>query len=182
MASRWEMFVPAGSGMATDVSLVNSAVRKLGAADGTPRDLDGDRGPRPRVVACGFVEPETLAKNGSSSAMDPRRRGREPPRDSTSSREIWTCAMAACRSRSARNSSSRPSTVRTSQRSGAPSVCGRRTLNWLPQVVHLTVVPRSDTSASSNSYAVLQRSQVTSIGLLTFVGPGARRAACQPLA
>ena len=43
--------------------------------------------------------------------------------------------------------------------------CGRRTLNWCPQFVHLTVVPRSETRASSNSYAVLQRSQVTSIGL-----------------
>ncbi len=134
----------------------------------------GARGPRPSEVDCA-ADPAApaLTKKGSSSAMEPRRRGREPPRESTSSRVITAWAMAAWSSRRARNSSSRPSMVRTSHRSGAPSGCGRRTLNWCPQLVHLTVVPRSETRASSNSYAVLQRSQVTSIGLANSGKPSA---------
>ena len=48
--------------------------------------------------------------------------------------------------------------------SGAP-VASRsgKTLNLCPQFVHSTVVPRSETRASSNSYSVEQRSQRTSI-------------------
>ncbi len=43
---------------------------------------------------------------------------------------------------------------------------GRKILNWWLQFVHLTVVPRSETSASSNSYSALQRSHTTSMRLV----------------
>jgi hypothetical protein len=80
----------AGSGIATDVSLSWIAVRKLGGAEGTVRAFAVALGPSPSVVDCGLIDPDTLAKNGSSSAIEPSLRGRDPPRDKTSSREIWT--------------------------------------------------------------------------------------------
>ncbi len=127
--------------------------------------------PRPGAVDVAAITIACL-KNGSSSAIDPSLRGLPPPRDSTSSRPTTPVEIAACSSRSAENTSSRPSTVRTTQRSGPVEGTGRNTRNCAPQFVHFTVVPRSDTKASSKSYSVPQRSQVTS---MKPIGEGAAR-------
>src|SRR6476619_7118115 len=71
--------------------------------------------------------------------------------------------MARWSSRSDVKTSVRPSAVVTFQKSSLKSPSLRRILNLCPQLVHLTVVPRPLTSASSNSYSVLQRSHLTSI-------------------
>src|SRR5688572_9116184 len=71
--------------------------------------------------------------------------------------------MARCSSRSEVKTSVRPSSVVTFQKSSLKSPSLRRILNLWPQFVHLTVVPRPLTSASSNSYSVLHRSHLTSI-------------------
>src|SRR6478609_3553478 len=71
--------------------------------------------------------------------------------------------MARWSSRSDVKTSVRPSPVVTFQKSSLKSPSLRRILNLCPQLVHLTVVPRPLTSASSNSYSVLQRSHLTSI-------------------
>ena len=62
--------------------------------------------------------------------------------------------------KSQENVSCGPLDVWTTHRSPAasPAASARRTLNWCPQWVQRTVVPRPLTSASSNSYSVLQRS------------------------
>jgi hypothetical protein len=105
-------------------------------------------GASPGFVA---VRGRAVMKNGSSSAIDASRRGRPPPRASTSSRPTVLLAIAAFSSRSAWNSSVFPSTVRTVHTSGAPAVSGRRTRNRCPHWVQRTLVPCADTSASSNS-------------------------------
>ncbi len=124
---------------------------------------DRGRGASPRPAAVFARRFAGTTKKGSSSPIEASRRGRPTPRESTSSRPIRPVEIAPFRSRKARNSSSRPSTVRTIHISGALPV-SRLTRNLWPHWVHRTLVPWSETSASSNSYSVLQRSQVTSMG------------------
>ena len=114
------------------------------------------------------------AAGGSSPPFEERlelgdgaeRRGRARPRVSDVARErpAWPGWRAAARA-ATRNDQLRRRRLRTDpvDRSGARAPPGRRTLNWWPQLVHRTVVPRPLTSASSNSYSVLQRSHWTSI-------------------
>src|SRR5262249_48314297 len=108
-------------------------------------------------------DPRRPKKNGSSSAIDPSGRGAVDPRVSVSWRPTWRLVIARCRSRRLVTTSSRPSRRCTTQRSGTAVLSARYTLNCSPQLVQRTVVPRSETSASSKSYSVLQRLQVISI-------------------
>jgi len=100
-----------------------------------------------------------LGKKGSSSAIEERTFGAMPERIRVSSRSTSPRVIDRCSSRSELKMNSWPERVRTSQRSGAAvAAFGRKILNWCPQWVHLTVVPRSETRASSKSYSVWQRS------------------------
>src|SRR5687768_13693990 len=96
--------------------------------------------------------------------------GGSPPRDKRSVRSTRWVWMARCSSRSDVKTSVRLSAVVTFQKSSLKSASCRRILNLCPQLVHLTVVPRPLTSASSNSYSVLQRSHLTSIATETREG------------
>jgi hypothetical protein len=105
-----------------------------------------------------------VLKNGSSSAIELRGRGGCPPRDNRSAGPTLPAAMPFWSSRSEVKEITPPVAIRTIQRSGpTPEARFGKTLNWWPQFVHLTVVPRSDTSASSKSYSVPHRSQRTSM-------------------
>ena len=112
-------------------------------------------------------DPSRIAssKNGSSSAIAPSARPGPAPRVSVSARPTCRAWIAFWSSRSETKTRSRPSVVRTAQRSGAGSsaLFAFRILNWCPQFVHFTVVPRPLMSASSNSYSALQRSHWTSM-------------------
>ena len=132
----------------------------VGGSGRLPRPLDVERFP------AGGGALLLRRKNGSSSAMELSARGGPPPRDSKSSGPIWRWLMPFCRSRNDVYTSSRPLVVRTTQRSGPLGLPAGWTLNWCPQFVHFTVVPRSLTRASSNSYSVPQREQLTSIEVL----------------
>ncbi len=108
------------------------------------------------------------AKNVASSAMSPRRFCPSPAREMRSSAETSPAVMSRCSSLSdaiccVLPSASSSVQLRCSGGAAAGSLPGRNTLKRCPQLVHLTVVPRSETSVSSNSYSVPQRSQVTSM-------------------
>ncbi len=94
-------------------------------------------------------------------------RARAPgPRRVSARRRGSTCfaRMARWSSRSVRKTRRCPPGVCTIHLSlPAAGASAPRTLNWCPQFVQRTVVPRPLTRASSNSYSVLHRSHWTSI-------------------
>ena len=156
-----------GNGGVAPGAAPHDAVRFGNAAASAASGTDDARGMRSGAVFIpgggGRLEVRP-SKNGSSSAMEPSARAGPIPRVSTSPRATCFARMARCSSRSDRNVSRCPLVVWTAHLSPPPSrASGPRTLNWWPQLVQRTVVPRPLTSASSNSYSVLQRSHWTSI-------------------
>lgn len=152
--------------VSTRMARAGSWTNETGPASG------GAGGPRPIGVSCRGRAPglgkalprlARLEKKGSSSAIVARRRGRPTPRLNRSSWLTLPTVIAALSSRSDRYSSSRPLTVLIVHSSGTEDRSGFWTLNLLPHCVQRTLVPWSDTKASSNSYSVPHFSQVTSI-------------------
>ena len=131
--------------------------------------LDAPGAPAPsggvREVGTAPLGALAAAKKVCSSAMSPSRFQPSPEREISSFGPSCPSVMRRCSSRSDLSTSVELSPRRiTHGRDALPSGApGRKTLKRWPQLVHLTVVPRSETSVSSNSYSVLHRSQVTSM-------------------
>ncbi len=132
------------------------------------RDLSGAVSGATRVTSCSpaatAAAARAAAKNVCNSAMSPSRFQPSPEREISSVGKSRPSVMRFCSSLSEVSVSVAPSPRRTTHgRAPSGPAPGRNTLNRCPQFVHLTVVPRSETSVSSNSYSVPQRSQVTSM-------------------